>query len=64
MPCFRYRTALLLGPWRSSPEDAVEDAVRRGVARRVRGSPDAVEWLFPGEIELRPDDADGGPSPD
>ena len=64
MPSFRYRTALLLGPWRSSPEDALEDAVRRGVARRVRGSADAVEWLFPGEIEQRPDDADEGRPPD
>lgn len=50
---YRYRTALLVGAWRDHPEEAVDDAVRAGQARR--GGPDrlAIRWLVKGMIETR-----------
>jgi len=46
---FRYRTATLVGPWRDSIADAVEDAIRAGQA-----APDEAQglrWLVPGRID-------------
>ena len=46
---YRYRTQVLAGPWRDSPDLALADAVR---ARQVRYE-DAgdVRWIVPGVIE-------------
>ena len=50
MARYRYRTAALLGRWRSTPEEAAADAVRARQAKREEGS-DSLQWLVPGEIE-------------
>ena len=51
MRCFRYRTAIVLGPWRRSRREAVFDAVRNGFAS-WQGPPwTDIAWRFPGEIE-------------
>ena len=44
--CYRYRTPVLLGPWRRRPEKALEDAANAG---QVRG--DGASWVVPGDIE-------------
>ena len=60
MKAFRYRTAVLVGPWRATAEDAVEDAI--GARQAVRDSKDpGWYWLIPGEIEER--DANAAPAP-
>lgn len=51
MYAYRYRTALVLGPWRPTRREAVEDAVRCRFARWHEQGRDGVEWRFPGEIE-------------
>lgn len=51
MRLFRYRTAALVGPWRSSQKEARMDAVRAKQARNDAG--EAFQWLVPGEIEER-----------
>ncbi len=52
---FRYRTALFVGAWRDHSEEAIDDAVRAGQARR--GAPDrlVIRWLVKGRIETRDD---------
>lgn len=50
MPSFRYRTATLLGPWRSTIEAAVADAVRAKQARRDENGR-GWQWVVPGSIE-------------
>lgn len=48
---YRYRTIVLTGPWRESPEQAIEDAARAQQARLEDGRPQNVEWNVPGRIE-------------
>jgi hypothetical protein len=47
--CYRYRTPVLVGPWRRNPDKALEDAVRAGQARAVDGGD--LNWLVTGDIE-------------
>lgn len=53
---YRYRTAIVVGPWRASRRDALRDAVRNGFA--AWGGPPwtQVKWRFPGEIEEAAED--------
>lgn len=47
---YRYRTNVLVGPWRDTPERAAADAVRSNQARMDPiGS--GLIWLVPGRIE-------------
>ena len=47
---YRYRTKVLVGPWRATPVEAAEDAIRARQAHRERdGEP--LRWLVCGEIE-------------
>lgn len=48
---YRYRTPVLTGPWRDSPDAALRDAVGAHQARADADSPGGVRWLVPGEIE-------------
>jgi hypothetical protein len=48
---YRYRTPALAGPWRSSPDEALEDAARARQVRIEGAGPKAVTWVVPGEIE-------------
>ena len=50
---FRYRTAVLTGPWRDSHEGAVGDAVRAKQAEVADDEPGGVHWIVPGRIEER-----------
>ena len=50
MGSFRYRTATLLGPWRSTPDEAVRDAIRAKQARRDEEGT-GWHWVVPGSIE-------------
>lgn len=50
MPSYRYRTAALLGAWRSSPASAMKDAVRAKQASPV-GIGAAWHWRVAGSIE-------------
>ena len=47
--CYRYRTTVLAGPWRRRPDQALEDAVMAGQARR--DEEDRVVWKVDGTIE-------------
>jgi hypothetical protein len=51
----RFRTATIVGKWWPTREQACEDALRAGQARRDPDSPDGLRWTVPGEIET-----DGG----
>jgi hypothetical protein len=53
VPRYRYRTAVLIGPWRSTPEQAAEDAVRARQAAPRDGEPDHIRWIVPGSIEKK-----------
>jgi hypothetical protein len=53
---YRYRTPALTGPWREVHDDAVRDAVNANQARYDDGAPSGVEWVVPGEIEVRTDE--------
>lgn len=48
---YRYRTPALTGPWRSSHDAAVRDAVRAKQAQIDRDQPSLVDWIVPGRIE-------------
>ena len=52
MNSFRYHTKTLLGPWRSSVEAAVQDAIRAKQARRDEEG-EGWHWVVPGAIEER-----------
>lgn len=55
---YRYRTKARFGPWRATPGEAAEDAIRAGQARRkVDGGP--VRWIVRGGIERAAGAADG-----
>ena len=45
---YRYRTAVLTGPWRHSEEQALKDAAR---AHQVEMVGDQPQWTVPGRIE-------------
>lgn len=50
MDRYRYRTGALVGPWRDTPFEAAEDAIRaRQAKREAQGEP--LRWLVCGEIE-------------
>lgn len=54
---YRYRTKALTGPWRTSPDEAFEDAARAQQVRVEDGPPVRFEWNVPGQIEeIRLDD--------
>ena len=48
---FRYRTTVLVGSWRSSFEQAIEDAIKAKQAARETALPDGIKWIVPGLIE-------------
>ena len=48
--CYRYRTPVLVGPWRRRPEKAIKDAIE---ANQARDRQDGVlEWNVSGEVEV------------
>ena len=53
---YRYRTSVLTGPWRTTRDDALRDALGAHQARPDDSAPGGVRWLVPGEIE---EEADG-----
>jgi hypothetical protein len=55
---YRYRTAVLVGPWRLTRGEAVRDAIGSRQARAVEAE-ESLLWLVPGEIETT--DERGGP---
>lgn len=57
---YRYRTGVLVGPWRDTREQAVADAVRSKQAR-IDESGDDPLWLVPGSIETSDDEEEPGP---
>ena len=48
---YRYRTPVLIGSWRSSREQAVEDAIKAKQAAREPGGETEIKWIVPGTIE-------------
>lgn len=52
-PRYRYRTCVLVGPWRRAREEALADALRARQARRSEAGPDIV-WVVGGAIEEEP----------
>ena len=63
MTRYRYRTNVLLGPWRDTAEEAVADALRANQAR-PEGTVGDILWLVAGRIEAadqaRPEDLEPG----
>lgn len=53
MPKFRYRTSALTGPWRDTPDQALNDAVKAKQAWIDEDNPSDVRWIVPGQIEER-----------
>lgn len=54
MDRYRFRTRVLVGPWRATPHEAVEDAIRaRQAHREAEGA--QLRWLVRGEIERAAD---------
>jgi hypothetical protein len=58
MNSFRYRTKTLLGPWRTTFDAAVQDAIRAKQARRDEEGT-GWHWVIEGAIEERRDAASG-----
>jgi hypothetical protein len=50
---YRYRTAVLTGPWRDSHASAMADAVRAKQAVAEGEDTEHARWLVPGRIEER-----------
>lgn len=48
---YRYRTPVLVGPWRKTERQALLDALRARQARRDDRDRHSVLWLVPGRIE-------------
>jgi hypothetical protein len=48
---FRYRTTVLVGSWRPSFEQAIEDAINAKQAARENSGPNGIKWIVPGQIE-------------
>lgn len=63
MERFRYRTAVLVGPWRDRIEQASADAVRAGQARLEPPGSELI-WTVPGRIESTAEGRQGGGTPD
>ncbi len=57
---YRYRTGVLVGPWRDTRKQAVTDAVHSNQAR-IGGRGDDLLWLVPGRIEESDDEEQPGP---
>ena len=53
---YRYRTAVLTGPWRASELEAADDAVRAKQAVGDVTQDDGIRWTVPGHIEVRVSD--------
>lgn len=54
---YRYRTKVLVGPWRATPVEAADDAIRaRQAKREAQGEP--LSWLVCGEIERGKDNSE------
>ncbi len=51
LPRYRYRTRALIGPWRSSRDEAVLDAIGAKQALLEQRDPLRVRWVVPGDIE-------------
>ena len=49
MPRYRYRTPAIVGPWRSSREEAAADAVNARQA--LHDESGDLRWLVPGDLE-------------
>lgn len=49
---FRYRTVALIGPWRDTPQAAMQDAMKAKQAAQDGGRDFGLRWLVPGSIEL------------
>ena len=47
---YRYRTKVIVGPWRFTREAAATDAVK---ARQARYHDGSLDWKVPGEIEVQ-----------
>jgi hypothetical protein len=54
LPRYRYRTPVLTGRWRETPDAALSDAITARQVRLEDSSPDGVRWIVPGEIEEEP----------
>ena len=52
MHSFRYSTKSLLGPWRTTAEAAIKDAIRARQARHDETG-EGWHWVVPGSIEER-----------
>ena len=50
---YRYRTAVLTGPWRASALEAADDAVRAKQATDDITQIEGIRWTVPGRIEVR-----------
>lgn len=50
---FRYRTSVLAGAWRDTPEEATNDAVMAGQAYREEDCPVRIVWRAGARIEER-----------
>lgn len=50
-PRWRYRTPVLLGPWKSTVGEAAESAIFRGLADRDESQPHGLRWRVPGCLE-------------
>jgi hypothetical protein len=48
---YRYRTPVLVGPWRRTERQAELDALRARQARRDDRDRQSLLWLVPGRIE-------------
>ena len=48
---YRYRTSVLAGPWRDSPETALLDAIRARQVLYDESEPSNYRWAVPGRIE-------------
>jgi hypothetical protein len=42
---------VLIGPWRKTPEAAIDDAIAAKQARLDEAEPGAIRWAVEGEIE-------------
>jgi len=45
---YRYRTRVLIGPWRATPDRALADAL---AARQARIEEDGFRWIVDGKVE-------------
>jgi len=52
---WRYRTSVLVGPWRPTAGQAAQDAIIHGQAIRDESKPNGLAWRVPGRIEALAD---------